>query len=112
MGAVLQHLRDPIGALRAARRVCDGELVATSWLHPDDESDVPRADLPYLSEDEPFAWWRPNRACLELWLRAAGFSEADAGQSVMLHADRPRAKEYGSDPVNPDQLLGLIHARP
>jgi SAM-dependent methyltransferase len=112
MGAVLQHLRDPIGALRAARRVCGGELIATTWLHPDDESDVPRADLPYLTEDEPFSWWRPNRACLELWLKAAGFSETDASGSVMLHSDRPRAKEHNSDRVNPDQLLGLIHARP
>lgn len=110
MGALLMHLRDPIGALRAARSVCRGKAIVTNWLTLEEGGGHPWAELPALGRDEPFAWWRPNRACYGLWFEAAGFDDVDVHRSVTLTADKPRLKDHKPEPVNPTQVLGLAHA--
>lgn len=108
IGALLVHLRDPIGALMAARSVCRGQIVTTNWIVPEEvEPKVPFAQLPHLGEDEYYSWWRPNKACYALWLEAAGFTNVDVSATVTLQADLPRAKHYSSTTVNPTQILGL-----
>jgi SAM-dependent methyltransferase len=92
MGAILPHLRDPIGALAAARRVCRERLIATNWFiaEPDPLADETRpiVDLPALA-DTPAghaSWWRPNRSAVELWIKAAGF-ESVRTRPITLTAD-------------------------
>lgn len=98
MGSLLLHLRDPIGALMAARRVCRGRLVATNWFL---EAEGPLADLPSPGN----AWWRATRQAHVAWCRAAGFGAVDVERTVTLSADRidPRRN-------NQTQTLLLLHA--
>ncbi len=121
MSAVLPHVRDPIGALRAARSVCNGKIIATTSILPGrttaryaptftPESNHPWADMPHLSQEEPVTWWRPNRACFALWFAAAGFRAIDASQDVTLTADLERTKGYSGERANPTQVLALGHA--
>jgi SAM-dependent methyltransferase len=93
MGSVLQHLRDPIGALMALRSVCSGILIATITADPGlDQYAGPLAALPVLGPERfrNHTWWIPNRSAFELWLRASGFASADASRTVTLSADRLR----------------------
>src|SRR5439155_552769 len=64
MGALLMHLRDPIGALIAARSVCRNRLIATALVHLGiDEEPRPRMTL-MSPETNVHSWWIPNKACL------------------------------------------------
>ena len=107
MGAILCHLRDPIGALMVARRVCDGELIATTpVVIGEPESEVePRQYLPYTHLD-PIAWWLPNEACYRHWFLAAGFRKVNIERSITLRGDVPYKDETGRI-VNEDQTLRL-----
>jgi tRNA (mo5U34)-methyltransferase len=75
LGTLLLHLRDPIGALTAVRRVMapDGVLllneavsISLTLLRPKQ----PSATL--LSYSAPY-WWLPNRRALKRYVEAAGF---------------------------------------
>jgi SAM-dependent methyltransferase len=109
MGALLLHLRDPIGALMAARSVCRARLIATTWFIPDEplrSEPRPICDLPAL-DDTPAGrnvWWRPNRSACRLWLEAAGFCDVDVGRTVTLTADTVDAAHFNST-----QTLLLAH---
>lgn len=87
MGAILQHLRDPIGALRAARSVCRGRLIATSrtWQERDDNP-YPIMILPYTKVDK-ITWWLPNLECYRHWFMAAGFSSVKLDKTVRFTPD-------------------------
>ncbi|MDX6647124.1 MAG: hypothetical protein QOK40_2851 [Miltoncostaeaceae bacterium] len=90
MGALLCHLRDPVGALMAARSVCSGRMIATTLFAPDHvDVGVPHMELPW-TDLEQIAWWRPSRECFRRWFRAAGFRTIDADRTVMLTTDKPR----------------------
>ena len=76
IGALLLHLRDPVGALERAREVLrpGGTLVLFEPI-----------DKKLSKRSEPLArlwigstiwtWWYPNRACLHDWVKAAGFTD-------------------------------------
>jgi SAM-dependent methyltransferase len=75
---VLQHLRDPVGALERIREalVPGGELllldtysVALTRLHPR----RPLAEFRPLTPGSKFTWWVPNLATLHGWAITAGF---------------------------------------
>jgi tRNA (mo5U34)-methyltransferase len=75
LGTLLLHLRDPVGALTAVRRVMapDGVLlvneavsISLTLLRPNQ----PSATL--LSYSAPY-WWLPNRRALKRYVEAAGF---------------------------------------
>jgi tRNA (mo5U34)-methyltransferase len=72
LGTLLMHLRDPVGALQAVRRVSDGLLVnegvmpSLTLLRR-----TPTADV--VMEHEPF-WFLPNPPALRRWVEAAGFT--------------------------------------
>lgn len=77
-GAVLVHLRDPVGALERLASVLApaGELrllepvaMAETLLHP--RRPVARFE-PQVTD---FNWWRPNAAALQAWVEAAGLAE-------------------------------------
>jgi tRNA (mo5U34)-methyltransferase len=72
--SVLVHVSDPVRALAALHSVTlDRAIIATS-IDPD-ESPIPRAH--FLGGPGQLAWWGPNRACLELLVRTAGFSHVE-----------------------------------
>jgi SAM-dependent methyltransferase len=109
LGAILCHLRDPVGALMAARRVCKGMVIAsTPVVIGERESDVlPRQYLPYTALDK-ITWWLPNEACFRHWFLAAGFAGVDISSKVRLRCDVPRF-ESGRQ-VNGDQTLRVAKA--
>ena len=73
IGTLLLHLRDPIGALRAIRRVARTVLVNDVVSLP---LSVRHPRSPHVrllgSEGVPF-WWVPNRAALIRYVEAAGW---------------------------------------
>ena len=79
-GAILLHLRDPIGALERIRSVLEpgGELVILEPFSPRATIRSPRgpsADFKPLVTQ--LVWWLPNLAGLRAWLAAAGFEQIE-----------------------------------
>jgi SAM-dependent methyltransferase len=104
MGAILCHLRDPIGALMAARSVCKHRIIASTPIvlgEPESET-LPRQYLPYTAVDR-ISWWLPNEACFRHWFLASGFMAPDISREVTLRADLIRLN--GARPANGDQIL-------
>lgn len=110
MGSLLMHLRDPVGALMAARSVCGGLLITNASVTAGDESDTPTMEL-INNERDKANWWRPNRACLSGMLHAAGFGDVDVSRTVKLTTDVPFTDSKGHS-SGVDQTLYLVHARP
>lgn len=110
MGSLLMHVRDPIGALMAARSVCDGLLVTNASMTSGDEAAPPNMEF-INSEQDKANWWRPNRACLSEMVRAAGFRDVDVSRTVNLSTDRPFTDAKGKS-SGVAQTLYLVHARP
>jgi tRNA (mo5U34)-methyltransferase len=80
LGTLLLHLRDPIGALAAVRRVTRGELLVNDtvslWLTLIARHQ-PRAEL--MAIGDPF-WWVLNIAGLRRVVTAAGFEITATGR--------------------------------
>ena len=109
MGSVLMHVRDPIGAVMAAHTVCAGQLIATTYtLEADPNPDVPLMVMQKGAHDG-ISWWTPNLACLEEWVKAAGFSRVDVTGTVHLTVDRPFDPAEGESTAL-TQTQRLIHA--
>jgi SAM-dependent methyltransferase len=85
VGALLMHLRDPIGALMAIHSVCRGRVIATSFLL-EGGADPP---VMQLLQGDKIAWWAPNRSCLIAWFEGAGFTRVDLAGAVKLTVDKP-----------------------
>jgi SAM-dependent methyltransferase len=79
-GAILLHLRDPVGALERIRGVLEpgGELVILEPFSPRGTIRSPRAPM---ADFQPLAtqfnWWLPNLAALRAWLTAARFEDVE-----------------------------------
>jgi tRNA (mo5U34)-methyltransferase len=74
-GSLMLHLRDPVRALEAVRRVCTGKFLSTEavdlWL------DLVARSQPVakLNDELPLCqWWLPNRAGHRQMLVSAGFA--------------------------------------
>lgn len=73
-GALLQHLRDPFGALLAMRRVCHGELLSVELV--DTLASLVYNHTPMTRMvGHARTWTLPNVAGHRAWLRQAGFDE-------------------------------------
>jgi tRNA (mo5U34)-methyltransferase len=92
IGSLLVHLRDPVRALDAVRRVTDGYLVLIEFVHWPLEavaSRRPVAQLGAISED--FQWWLPSSSALRHMLTASGFEIVDESRPFLLREpDQPR----------------------
>ena len=107
MGALLVHLRDPVGALMSARKVCAGRVMTTTPIIEDGR----REPQMYLIETpDPVSWWRPNLACYRHWFLEAGFPQADVSRSVKLTAEPPISSPHFTGPRNPAQILRVGNA--
>jgi tRNA (mo5U34)-methyltransferase len=84
IGTLLLHLRDPIGALRAIRRVARAVVVndvvslplSVRWPRTPHLRLLAREGLPF--------WWIPNRAALVRYVEAAGWTVADSGRPYLV----------------------------
>ncbi len=93
-GSLLLHLRDPIRALEAIRRVCSGEFMSSeaidlrlTLLHP--KSPYARLD----GTTELCQWWVPNTACHARMVESAGFD--------IVRRGKPYADPYGEGHPKP-----------
>ena len=82
-GALLLHLRDPIRALEAMRRVCRGSLVLVEALDPVLELVVRRVPAARFRPERD-QWWRVNSAGLVQLTRTAGFSVDWLGRRFLI----------------------------
>jgi tRNA (mo5U34)-methyltransferase len=74
IGSLLLHLRDPIGALMAARRVCGGQLLLVDAIDPTLTRLSPRMPRASLDGRQRPWWWYPNLAGIVRMAEAAGFA--------------------------------------
>jgi len=104
LGAILCHLRDPIGALMAASSVCRHRVIASTPIVLGETAPdiLPRQYLPYTNVDK-ISWWLPNEACFRHWFLAAGFTGVDVSKQVTLRTDLHRSE--GGRPANGDQII-------
>jgi tRNA (mo5U34)-methyltransferase len=83
LGTLLMHLRDPVGALQAVRRVTDGHFLLNEGVVPTLSMfrRAPVADV--AMERDPF-WFLANTAALRRWVVAAGFEIVRTGGPYLL----------------------------
>jgi tRNA (mo5U34)-methyltransferase len=80
-GAILQHLRDPVGALERIRDVLSptGELLMVETyskaLSGRRHGGRALAEFRPAVEGSLFTWWAPNKKALEAWGTCAGFGK-------------------------------------
>lgn len=86
LGALLMHVRDPIGALMAARSVCRHRLIANSLKPPSEIASMPVMEF-INSRESGCNWWRPNRAAFLELARSAGFREPRVDRTVDIVTD-------------------------
>jgi tRNA (mo5U34)-methyltransferase len=85
VGSLLVHLRDPIRALDAVRRVTRGAFVSVDYVHPPLCLLSRRRPLYRLvGEGSDFQWWLPNAAGLRHYLEVAAFSVDQVSKPFLL----------------------------
>lgn len=101
VGTLLLHLRDPVGALMAIRRVLRGELLSNDPISLPMTLAHPRrpAVEVFMEGPRPF-WWLPNLAARRRLVQAAGYRVTAAG--------RPYVLRYGEGSVPRPSRRGLF----
>lgn len=111
MGSLLMHLRDPVGALMAARSVCNDRLIANSLVPPRNiQEDYPVMEFINNPQDK-VNWWRPNRLCLNGLAHAAGFENVSVENNVNITTDKPYVHPETGQSSGVTQELYLLDAR-
>ena len=96
-GSVLLHLTDPFRALMRIRSVTRGTAIVSTAFR---DSGVEPTAL-FVGDSKAATWWMPNRACLEIMMRSAGF------RTVEWTADFRLDYRDGT----PGHPHGVIHGR-
>jgi SAM-dependent methyltransferase len=100
VGAMLLHLRNPVGALEAAWRTLrpGGRLIAFEVIDPilsKQQEPLARFKL----TETIWTWWLPNLACLRGWVEQAGFRDVEVHGTTTV-----------KDATGNEQTLATIHA--
>jgi tRNA (mo5U34)-methyltransferase len=118
VGTLLLHLRDPVGALRALRRVVDGHVLINDAVSPNLDLFRRRPTAELVGQGGPF-WWAPNPAALARMAEAAGFRVVRKGRPYLLPLGRgSRVMDQPRIPRRPVRELprrvllrrGMLHA--
>ena len=85
LGSLLVHLRDPVRALDAVRRVTSGHLLCIDYIHPIvNLLSLGRPLFQLRGEHADFQWWLPSDAGLRQLLHVGGFTIADVSRRFLL----------------------------
>jgi SAM-dependent methyltransferase len=103
MGSLLLHLRDPVGALMAVRRVTRGQLLSVDSISPLLTLMHPRQPVARFEAPGWPLWWVMNLAAYRALFPAAGFSVVEAGRPFQVASNpgyepKPRSRRplYGT----------------
>jgi tRNA (mo5U34)-methyltransferase len=117
MGSLLLHLRDPIGALQAVRRVVHGELLSVDTISPLLTLLHPRQPIARLEAPGWPLWWLVNLAGYRHMFGTAGWEIADSGSPFFLkrgsnyrHTARTERPFYGRFQDGAARKLGVLHS--
>lgn len=92
VGSLLVHLRDPVRALEAVRRVTRGVLVSVDYIMASTTLAARRRPLYQLNGmGTDFQWWLPNARGHQHLLRCGGF-EVEAASSRFLQREGASAR--------------------
>jgi tRNA (mo5U34)-methyltransferase len=92
VGTLLMHLRDPVGALQAVRRVTTGHLLVNEGVVPSLSMLRRRPVADLAMRHEPF-WYLANAPALRRWVEAAGFEVVSVGRPYLLPWGPGRGRE-------------------
>jgi tRNA (mo5U34)-methyltransferase len=96
LGSLLVHLRDPVRALDAVRKVTSGALVSIDYLHPPVQLLSRRRPLFQLrGVGIDFQWWIPNDAGARHLLEVGGFAVEQASPYFLLRHGAGNTPEQG-----------------
>lgn len=99
VGSLLVHLRDPVRALDAVRRVTGGQLLSADYVHPPVNLRAGRRPLFELrGEGADFQWWLASDAGLRQLLKVGGFEIQEVSKYFLLRpgeAGGPAAGDRG-----------------
>jgi SAM-dependent methyltransferase len=96
LGNILQHLRDPLGAIASASRIARRVVVTEAyWQHDVDQDEPLMFFLPAIKDGEPperkcRIWWQVTSAMVGRWLEALGFRIDDRYFHDQHHAETGR----------------------
>lgn len=109
VGSLLLHLRDPVRALEAVRRVCGGQLLLCDAIDRRLTLMHPRAAIAHLDGVGRPWWWKPNAQGLRAMVRAAGFTEL---QDPVRVAMPPGPEATVQQRLGPRAILRSTLSRP
>lgn len=110
IGCLLLHLRDPIGALKAARSICTDTVIATTPIWHDSPVEEP-AMKAVLPKPNSISWWYPNLTGYKHWFTSAGYSSVNVDRSVTQETDIPRPNQAQKEPTSNPIELQIAHAK-
>lgn len=88
-GSLLLHLRDPVRALEAIRRVTSGVFMSIEYVNPlVNILARKRALFELRAESADFQWWIPSEAGLRRMLHVAGFTIQAESKRFLLRGGR------------------------
>jgi glycosyltransferase involved in cell wall biosynthesis len=99
LGNVLQHLRDPSGALLTAAGLCNALVVTEAdWMHGRIADDVPA--LVAFESDQPYSWYQARPAWVTDLLSRNGFEDI----TVTRHSQRYHGSTWPSNGPRPQPV--------
>lgn len=91
--SLLLHLRDPMAALAALRRVCTGHLMTNDPIDLQQTLISPRRPAAHFDGVDRLQWWTPNPAGHVRMLQSAGFEVLRRARPVVMpYRERPTAR--------------------